>query len=171
MHTTKDFVSLLQQQISAEMRLPAPASYYRVAANLEISETAVLRWKDGKGTMSDGVALKVANRLQMPEAYVMACIRAERERDPAVLRVWEAIAAMCGKNAERYVGKVMSILLVSMGMMAHFEDARSAGILDVSAQALAPAALPSNQYYVKLNITQSCPLRWIPIQPHTEIAD
>jgi hypothetical protein len=149
MHTTKQFVAMLQEQIAAEMHLPEPASYYRVAATLEISETAVLRWKDGKGTMSDAVALKVANRLQMSEAYVMACIRAEREKDPDVLKVWQAIAESCGRNAERFVGKAVSILLASMAFFAAAPDARASVKPAVSQQAPAPAHVTTNIHYAK----------------------
>ncbi len=113
MHTTKDFVELLRAQITAELKLPEPASYYRVAKDLETSETTVSRWKDGKGGMSPALAMKVASRLGIPHAYALACIHAERERAGEVLPVWQSIAKHFGKGVARHAGKPLSILVLA----------------------------------------------------------
>ncbi len=149
MHTTKDFIELLQVQIAAEQKLKGPASYYRIAGDLAVSETTVLRWKDGKGSMGNAIALKVATRLMLPEAYVIACVQAERERDPVVVRVWEAIAQQFGSDITRFVGKAASILLLAAIGAGGVQNARAATTSEFLAHSPAEGARAG--MYIMLN--------------------
>lgn len=157
MHTTQDFIDLLQKQIAAEQGLDAPASYYKVAQTLEISETSVLRWKDGKGSMSDAVALKVANRLQMPHAYVVACIHGERERDPEVAGIWSSIAKhFPPARAARNVGKTAGVIgaVLAAAMMAHPEPAQARTECPAEIEANQPLAAVQFIHYAKFALAR-----------------
>lgn len=50
------------------------------------------------------MAIKVADELGMPHAYVVACIELEREKSEPVRRVWKAIA-------ETFAGKAAAVIL------------------------------------------------------------
>jgi hypothetical protein len=71
------------------------ASDYRVAKLLGAKQQLTSQWRNGT-VMSDNWAIKVADLLKMPRAYVIACVNAERLKDADRFgdtgRVWRQIA-------------------------------------------------------------------------------
>jgi len=83
-------------------------SYYRVAKVLEVSETTVLAWKSEKGGIGRDTALRVAELLDEPPEYILACIEHEREPSAGVRRLWKRIA-------EAFRSKAAAISLIALG--------------------------------------------------------
>ena len=81
---------------------------YRVAKELGWHQTTVSKYRRTGRTLSGEHALQLARALEMPEAYVLACVEAEREPAADVARVWRAIA----ETLSAIAGKAAAITLI-----------------------------------------------------------
>lgn len=95
-------------------------SYYRIAKTLELDPGTVLRWKAGKAGMGRDVAMRVAELLDEPPAYILACIEHEREPSAGVRRIWKQIAEAFRSKAAA-VGAIILIGLAGAGSPAPSE--------------------------------------------------
>ncbi|MBC3930375.1 DUF3693 domain-containing protein [Undibacterium curvum] len=66
-------------------------SDYALAKSLEMSRSGMSALINGKVTMSDETAMKVAEILGKHPAIVLADMHAEREKNPAIQAVWHGI--------------------------------------------------------------------------------
>jgi len=110
MQTTRDFLEAIRAKHNG-------CSYYQVTKILDVNPSSITRWKRGHGGFDRSVAIRVADELELPHAYVIACIESEREQNPEVKPVWEAIAASFRNHA--------SILLLICLSAAGVNDARA----------------------------------------------
>jgi hypothetical protein len=67
-------------------------SNYRLARVLDLTESAVQRWNTGRGTPDDAQALRMAELAGLDAGYVLASVRAAREKDPVLRAAWEQVA-------------------------------------------------------------------------------
>jgi hypothetical protein len=84
MLTTPDFLDALK----LKLKLP---SDYAVGKHLGVTSMTMSRWRAG-GALSDENARRVADLLEMPRAYVLACMAAQRSDDPESSGTWRQIA-------------------------------------------------------------------------------
>ncbi len=85
MQTTMD----LLDELSAKH---GDASDYRLAKILKVTKSAVSRYRGGGAFFSDEIAMRVAADLNLEPGYVLACVHAERAKQPAIKAVWEDLA-------------------------------------------------------------------------------
>jgi len=97
MHTTNELLDAVSKRYGG-------ATDYRLSKLLRTSTQTVNHWRKGRAILSQEFAVRVADALDWPHAYVIACAEHERAqraldagRDPlaetwTVLRTWEAIA-------------------------------------------------------------------------------
>ena len=91
MHTTPELLDEIKKQFKF--------SDYRIGKALGASPQVVSNWRHGRNAMGPEYAVKVAELIDWPEAYVLACVEAERETNPDVLKVWRAIADAFPRSA------------------------------------------------------------------------
>ena len=97
------------------------SSDYRLGKELGWKHSTISNYRSGRSAMSGPHALKIAHELEMPEAYVLACVEAEREPAAEVAEVWRAIAATLSDVAGRAAGVILvgaACLLVSQNVRA-----------------------------------------------------
>lgn len=82
---TVDFLDAIKQRHA----LP---SDYATAKLLHISPQQVSMYRAGTRALGDETALRVAELLDLPAGYVLACVHAERTSDSAMRRVWDSMA-------------------------------------------------------------------------------
>lgn len=101
--TTIDFLDQLSS-------MHGGASDYRIAKILGTRQQQVSLWRNGT-TLSDNWAVKVADALELPRPFVLACVHAERAaatgKGGDIYAVWRQIA-------DAFRDKVAVIALVSM---------------------------------------------------------
>ncbi len=127
MDTTKSLLDQLKARFSLR-------SDYAVSKFLSVTQPTVYRWRDG-GTLSDEIAIRVADLLKISRAYVLACMAAERASgDLESSGVWRQIADV-------FKDKVAVVALLATLGIAGFpaNDAHAAGA----------SSLHENVYYVK----------------------
>ncbi len=85
METTESLLDALKTRLSLR-------SDYALAKYLGVTTVSMARWRAG-GSLSDENAIRVADLLKMPRAYVLACMAAQRsESDSESSGVWRQIA-------------------------------------------------------------------------------
>lgn len=67
-------------------------SNYRLARVLDTSDNTLYRWKKGESVPDDSHAVKLAHMAGLDPGYVVAAMRALREKDPELRAVWEDMA-------------------------------------------------------------------------------
>lgn len=91
--TTLQFLEMLQEHykyLSDDGK--TPASDYRVAKELGVTQQTVSRWRVGKSGMDDETAVKVAEILGMVSGHVLACVHLERSKSSKVRAAWTVVA-------------------------------------------------------------------------------
>lgn len=86
MDTTKDFMA----RIRARYNL---TSDYQLAKFLGVTRQRISGYKGRDITLGDETAIKVAEALELPPAYVLNCMAAERAKRPEVKKAWQRAAA------------------------------------------------------------------------------
>ncbi len=123
--TTIDFLDQLSSKHSG-------ASDYRIAKILSTRQQQVSLWRNGT-TLSDPWAVKVADALDLPRPFVLACVHAERAaatgKGGEIYSAWRQIA-------DAFRDKVAILALVSMLV--------SIGLASESARAEQPASTPED---------------------------
>jgi len=106
--TTLEFLNLLSARYDG-------ASDYRIAKILGVKQQLTSNWRNG-AVMSDNWAIRVADVLKMPRAYVVACVNAERLKDADRFgdpgKVWRQIADAFRDKAAVY------LLVAALGFTA-----------------------------------------------------
>jgi transcriptional regulator with XRE-family HTH domain len=85
MQGTRDFLDALARQYGG-------ASDYALAKRLGVSKQSISNYRSGIRYIGDELAIRIAAELELDPAYVLACVNAEREREPTVSRVWQELA-------------------------------------------------------------------------------
>lgn len=74
-------------------------SDYALAQRLGASQQAVSKWRQGKATIGDDLAPRVAEILSMAPEQVIADLHAEREKNDALRAVWQSISNQFARAA------------------------------------------------------------------------
>ncbi len=110
------------QDLLNRVRAKHGSSWYGLARLLEVHKNTVYNWKGGHTALDRKFAPRIAELLDEPAEYVLACLEAEREQSADVLKLWRRIA-------ERFRTPA-SILLVALGLFSAHE-VRAAAVSDV----------------------------------------
>ncbi|SOD41621.1 hypothetical protein [Nitrosovibrio sp. Nv4] len=89
MKTTADFLD----DLKIKYELP---SDYAIAKRLNMHRQQVSKYRTCKFTFDDETAIKIAHELGVNEAYVMACMNAQRAKEENVKKAWEKAAKLLG---------------------------------------------------------------------------
>lgn len=76
---------------AAKARAGIPSNY-RLAKVLGVTETTVMRWNTGRSTPDDEPARRLAELAELDAGFVVASIRAEREKSGPMFDVWSKVA-------------------------------------------------------------------------------
>lgn len=87
MRTTLEFISDIKSKYGIE-------SDYAAAKLLGVTKTTMSHYRNGKGLLGDDSAMKIAQLLELDPGYVLACIAAERSKQPEVKAAWKHTAEM-----------------------------------------------------------------------------
>lgn len=97
-------------------------SDYQLWKFLDWKQTTMSNYRTRGSAMSGAHAVRIADELALPRAYVLACMEAERERNDQVARVWRELAAMLRRSAA-------AVILISLGIGAFTRSAGAAELL------------------------------------------
>jgi hypothetical protein len=64
------------------------ASWYRLAKIIDTSESTVNNWKHGRSAIGREYVTRIAELLEEPAEYVLACVEHEREQDAGARKLW-----------------------------------------------------------------------------------
>lgn len=67
-------------------------SDYGLSKIMEVKPQAVSKWRHGGGFFDDAVCERVANLLNLPTGYVLACVHAERAKTDSLRLAWQQAA-------------------------------------------------------------------------------
>lgn len=107
--TTVEFLDLLK----AEKGL---STDYQLFKALGWKQGTMSSYRCGRTSMSGPHAIRVADELHLPRAYVLACMEAERERNGEVATVWRELARRL-----RHVAA--AIILIAAALLTPIEKA------------------------------------------------
>lgn len=115
-----DTTESLLDQLKIKLNL---RSDYALAKHLNVTGVTMLRWREGKG-MSDVNALRVADLLKLPRAYVLACMHAQgAEKNTDTSGVWRQIADTFRERVSLWV---IALALCFTGFLSHTAQAGDA---------------------------------------------
>ena len=118
------------QDLLNRVRAKHGTSWYGLIKLMGVHKNTVYSWKGGHTALDRKFAPRVAELLDEPAEYVLACLEGEREQSAEVLKLWRRIAERFRSTA--------SILLVALGLLSVPRGA-SATVLDVgSAEIVKP---------------------------------
>jgi len=126
------------QDLLNRVRARHHTSWYGLIRLMDVHKNTVYSWKGGHTVIDRKFVPKIAELLDEPEEYVLACLEADREQDAQMLKVWERIAA-------KFRGHAASILLVGFALFG-VGSATKAEAFDTHAG----SDVRANVYYVKL---------------------
>lgn len=134
MKTTVQFLNAVKKKHGLK-------SNYALAKFMGQTETNISRWMNGKGALSDENAMQVADLLGIEQAYVVACIHAEREKIPSVKKMWE-------HTAEVLYGLAAAVAVFALALTLTFSRP-----LEMSAPQIALKAAPALVAALEHNLT------------------
>jgi hypothetical protein len=67
-------------------------SDYALAKLLGTSRSVISKYRSEKDTFGEEMAIKIAELLELPPGYVVACAHAERTKRPEIKRLWREMA-------------------------------------------------------------------------------
>lgn len=88
MESTKDFLERLRTALDKGSRV----TDYELAKEIGVSTGGMANYMNHGRTMDDEVAIRVAKKLNIKAAYVMACCHAERAKTIEATNIWISIA-------------------------------------------------------------------------------
>jgi len=68
------------------------SSWYGLIKLLPASESSVANWKNGRSTVDRKFVTRIAELLDEPAEYVLACVENDRTPEPEVRQMWRRIA-------------------------------------------------------------------------------
>lgn len=89
-------------------------SDYALAAFMEVSKQKISSYRSGH-TLGDDVAVKMAELLNLPPAYVLACVHAERASDDQIRSIWTTMAS-AAKRAGTKGGATVAAGILSVSI-------------------------------------------------------
>lgn len=78
--------------LTAAKRANGIPSNYRLARVLGATDATLQRWNTGRGCPDDAHAARLAEMAGLDVGYVVASMRAEREKDEHLRTIWQSIA-------------------------------------------------------------------------------
>ncbi|WP_444632783.1 DUF3693 domain-containing protein [Cupriavidus oxalaticus] len=93
MKTTLEFLEAVRAKLGG-------ASDYAIAKELNITRSAVSRYRNGLGGFDDETAVKVARVLDIDPAAVVTAAHAERTKNPELRQIWASLADRFAVNFE-----------------------------------------------------------------------
>ncbi|WP_284454387.1 DUF3693 domain-containing protein [Cupriavidus campinensis] len=93
MKTTLEFLEAVRAKLGG-------ASDYAIAKELDISRSAVSKYRNGLGGFDDETAVKVARVLDIDPSAVLTAAHAERTKNPELRRIWASLADRFTVNFE-----------------------------------------------------------------------
>lgn len=87
------------QELLERLRAQHNCSWYGLAHILGAHEKTIANWKNGRTVMDRKFATRVAELLEEPPEYVLACLEFEREQDAGARKLWRSIAAKFRSHA------------------------------------------------------------------------
>lgn len=142
MKTTNEFLDAVKAAHNIQ-------SDYKLGVVLGLSDSAVNNYRKGRSRLDDGVAMKVAEMLQLDPGYVVACIHAERAPDERLKRMWETLAARAVKKKRGgSTAAAVLALLMGVGVTGGPDGGAMASTLDKMS---APAGEARGALYVMSN--------------------
>lgn len=141
-------------QLLERVRAKHKASWYRLARLIPTSESTMANWKNGRTGIDQRFVTRIAELLEEPPEYILACIEAERAQSPELEKIWRGIA-------EKFRSHAASILLVT-ALVFGVGNATKAEASEGS-----PAAAGSPPMYVMTNRRRRRPWwdfsTWMPV--------
>lgn len=93
--------------VKARHNLP---SDYALAKFMGLTQSQISRYRNKPEYFGDAVALKVAELLDLPADYVLACSHAERATDAEISKVWAGMAEKLKKTSATTAALAFAIL-------------------------------------------------------------
>lgn len=93
--------------VKARHNLP---SDYALAKFMGLTQSQISRYRNKPEYFGDAVALKVAELLELPADYVLACAHAERATDSEISKVWTGMADKLKKTSATTAALAFAIL-------------------------------------------------------------
>lgn len=113
--TTRDFLERLRAKIAQRDPDHPTVTTYRLALELGCEWSTVKRWLKGEGSFSHKLAARIADELDLPAEYVVACVEHERTDEPMLKAMWARIAG-AAIAAKRTVKVVAITLIAGLGL-------------------------------------------------------
>jgi len=114
---------------------------YQLFKSMGWKQGTVSNYRCGKTAMTGSHAIRVADELGLPRAYVLACMEAERERNTEVAGVWQEIA-------NRFRGAAAIILIAVAGGSAGHDAHAASGTYTTH---LEPLSVDRDIHYAQLD--------------------
>ncbi|HZT04327.1 MAG TPA: hypothetical protein VFA39_18920 [Steroidobacteraceae bacterium] len=111
--TTVEFLDALKAQKGL-------TSDYQLWKALGWKQATMSSYRCGRTAMSGAHAIRIADELTLPRAYVLACMEAERENDDQVADVWQELA--------RRLKGAAAIILIALLFGGGAKNAIAAGV-------------------------------------------
>jgi len=93
-------------QLLERVRAKHNVSWYRLVRMIPTSESTMANWKNGRTGIDQRFVTRIAELLEEPPEYILACIEAERAPSPELEKIWRGIA-------EKFRSHAASILLIT----------------------------------------------------------
>jgi len=117
------------QDLLNRVRAKHHTTWYGLIRLMDVHKNTVYSWKGGHTVIDRKFVPKIAELLDEPEEYVLACLEADREQDAEMLKVWERIAAKFRSHAASIL--LASVLALVVGNAGKAEAAQPSPAGDV----------------------------------------
>ena len=84
-YTTRDFLDMLKIKLDVE-------TDYQLAGALDWSRSLISTYRTKPQYLGDKNCIEVADVLNLPAAFVLCCVHAERAKDAAIKEYWKDMA-------------------------------------------------------------------------------
>jgi hypothetical protein len=105
LETTRDLLERL--------RAKHASSWWGLSKIIPASESTVNNWKHGRSAIGREYVTRIAELLDEPAEYVLACVEHEREQDAGARKLWQRIAAKFRSHAASIL--LGAVVLVGLG--------------------------------------------------------
>jgi hypothetical protein len=86
-------------ELLERVRAAHGCSWWALSKVIPASESTVNNWKHGRSAIGREYVTRVAELLEEPAEYVLACVEHEREQDAGARKLWQRIAAKFRSHA------------------------------------------------------------------------
>lgn len=104
--------------LDAVKRRHGLTSDYQLAKRLGWNTQRTSSYRNGRRELDDDACVQIAEALDVPPAYVMACVAAARAKDAAIKKHWEAAAKLLKTGTAAVILATVGALSQSAGMSA-----------------------------------------------------